>query len=235
MKAGHYIGHELEVFAGAVTWKTYYAAEIRGYLAGDVLEVGAGLGANTQFLKSRQARSWTCLEPDPDLADRMRRRFAADPNLADCQVETATTEDFVGAARFDSIAYIDVLEHILDDRAELERAAGLLRKGGIIVVLAPAHQWLYAPFDRAIGHYRRYDAARLHSCTPIGCSIARTAYLDCAGMLASAVNRVLLKEEAPGLRQILFWDRVLVPLSKVLDRLTFHLLGKTILAVWTKN
>jgi SAM-dependent methyltransferase len=235
MNVQHYAGRELDLFANAVTWKSYYAAEVRAYLCGDVLEVGAGLGINTHFLKSRLAASWTCLEPDPDLADRIRKRFAADPNLADCRVETAATQDLVGDARFDSIAYIDVLEHIADDRAELQRAADLLRTGGRIVVLAPAHQWLYSPFDRSIGHYRRYNASQLRFCTPSGCSIARTAYLDSAGILASGVNCLLVKKDAPSLRQILFWDRVLVPVSKILDRLTFHLVGKTILVLWTKK
>src|SRR5690348_4433627 len=148
MKAGHYIGRELEVFANAINWKTYYAAEVRSYLTGDVLEVGAGLGANTRFLKSPSAISWTCIEPDRALAERMRARFATDPELIDCEVQAATTEGLASGPRFDAIAYIDVLEHIADDQAELERAAGLLRKGGRIVVVAPAHQWLYAPFDQ---------------------------------------------------------------------------------------
>jgi SAM-dependent methyltransferase len=235
MKPRHYIGQELEVFAYAVTWKAYYASEIRTYLAGDVLEVGAGLGANTQLLKSPRAISWTCLEPDEELADRMRERFTTDPNLMNCCVQIGTTEDLGCGQRFDAIAYIDVLEHIADDRAELQRAARLLRKHGKIVVVAPAHQWLYTPFDRAIGHYRRYNAVQLRSCTPAGCTVARISYLDSAGMIASGANRLLLREAVPGLRQILVWDRVLVPLSKILDRFTFHLLGKTILGVWTKN
>src|SRR5713226_3112427 len=164
MKQQNYIGQELEVFANAINWKRYYSVQIRPYLTGDVLEVGAGLGVNTQFLRSPQALSWTCLEPDPDLAERMRARFAANLQLADCRVEAATLEALEPTRRFDAIAYIDVLEHIADDRQELRRAAGLLRSGGRIVVLAPAHQWLYAPFDRAIGHHRRYNTRRLRAC-----------------------------------------------------------------------
>jgi hypothetical protein len=38
----------------------------------------------------------------------------------------------------------------------------------------------------------------------------------------------------PTLPQILFWDRYLVPVSRVLDRLVFHGFGKSILGIWTK-
>ena len=53
--------------------------------------------------------------------------------------------------RFDTILYIDVLEHIDDDLGELARSATHLRPGGHLIVLAPAHQALYSPFDKAIG------------------------------------------------------------------------------------
>jgi len=39
----------------------------------------------------------------------------------------------------------------------------------------------------------------------------------------------------PDIRQILFWDRFLVRLSTLLDRLLMHRVGKSILAVWTKQ
>lgn len=64
-------------------------------------------------------------------------------------------------SRFDTILYIDVLEHIADDRAELVEAARRLNPGGYLVVLSPAHQWLFTAFDAAIGHVRRYTAKSL--------------------------------------------------------------------------
>jgi 2-polyprenyl-3-methyl-5-hydroxy-6-metoxy-1,4-benzoquinol methylase len=230
----HYVGKELDVFAQAIHWKKYWSSQIRPYLAGDILEAGAGLGANTEFLKSSRVSSWTCLEPDPDLADRMRSRLKAQPLLADCRIETGTTGTLGSSFQFDAILYIDVLEHIENDCEEMARASGLLRSGGKIIVLAPAHQWLYTPFDRAIGHFRRYNKATLSACSPADCKIVRLVYLDSAGMLASAANRLFLRQAAPDLKQILLWDRFLVPSSRFLDRLTLHKIGKSILGVWRK-
>jgi SAM-dependent methyltransferase len=232
MTGSHYPGQELDLFAHARNWKGYWSSTIRAYLTGDVLEVGAGLGTNTEFLKSPLSSSWTCLEPDPDLAQSMRERFHMHPLLKDCRVEAGTTETWNSGCRYDAILYIDVLEHIDADRQELARASAWLRPGGRIIVLSPAHQWLYAPFDRSIGHVRRYDKASLAACTPPGCEIERLVYLDSAGMLTSMGNRLFLRQSMPTLKQILFWDRVLVPVSVRLDRLTRHTVGKSVLGVW---
>jgi len=71
-----YLGQELEIFAHAQNWKRYWAAALLPYVRNDVLEVGAGLGANTRLLLSSQPtriRRWVCLEPDPRLLEQLRR------------------------------------------------------------------------------------------------------------------------------------------------------------------
>jgi len=235
MSQPRYPGKELEFFSHARNWKKYWSSLITTYLSGDVLEVGAGIGTNTPYLKSPEVSSWTCLEPDRLLAEKMRAEFSGHALLADCRIEMGTTESARFDRKFDAILYIDTLEHIPDDRAETQRAAQLLRTSGRLIALSPACPWLYSPFDRAIGHVRRYTASSTRSCTPAGCRLHRLMHLDSAGMLASAANRLLLEQSMPTLRQILFWDRCLVPLSRVTDGLTLHTFGKSILAIWIKT
>ena len=67
-----YAGRELELFALATNWKRYVKAEIGKYLAGDVLEIGAGIGGTTLAIHDGSVRRWTCLEPDANLAKRLR-------------------------------------------------------------------------------------------------------------------------------------------------------------------
>jgi hypothetical protein len=57
--------------------------------------------------------------------------------------------------------------------------------------------------------------------------------LDSVGFFASLANRFLLAATMPSTRQIAFWDKVLVPVSRVLDNLTAHKFGKSIVAVWS--
>ena len=73
-----------------------------------------------------------------------------------CQAITGTLASLDPEVKADTILYIDVMEHIAGDRQEMADAAARLRPGGHLIVLSPAHQWLFSPFDEAIGHYRRY-------------------------------------------------------------------------------
>lgn len=134
---------------------------------------------------------------------------------------------------FDAIFYIDVLEHIENDRAEIDAALSKLAAGGVLVVLAPAHQTLYSPFDKAIGHFRRYTAKSLAALAPERASTS--FYLDVVGCAASFANKRLLKQSLPTLSQIKLWDGVMVPLSRLLDPLCFYTLGKTVVVVFKKS
>jgi hypothetical protein len=223
-----YQGKELDVFAHAKTWKNYWQASIQRWVRGDVLEVGAGLGTNTVSLQNCHVHTWHCLEPDPQLARTLAKQVSS---ISCCSVSIGTIAD-CAEDRYDTILYADVLEHIECDRVELAVAAQLLRFNGHLIVLSPAHQFLYSAFDVAIGHHRRYDKASLRLCSPPGCELEAIFYLDVAGMLASVANRLWLSRSTPTRRQIQFWDRCLIPVSRVLDPLLGHRLGKSIVAIW---
>ncbi len=228
-----YIGSELPIFERAVNWKRYVARHVRAYLRGNILEVGAGIGANSRIFCGEEVARWLCLEPDPGLADILRERLGP---TAPFQIRLGTIGDLRAETEaFDAILYLDVLEHIRDDRAELERAIGLLRPGGALIVLAPAHMSLFSEFDAAIGHIRRYTRQTLAKSTPPGSALRTLMYLDSAGLAASAANRLLLRQSRPSLEQVLFWDRFLVRASRLLDPAFRHTLGKSVLAVWTRE
>lgn len=231
----HYPGRELDLFALAHNWKRYFGRRLARWIRGDVLEVGCGIGATTRVLCSEGLRSWVCLEPDAHLLEELRTALAAQPLPLEPRLVEGALEQLSPDERFDTILYIDVLEHIADDRTELEQAAARLRPGGRLLVLSPAHQWLFTPFDRAVGHFRRYHRAGLRELTPAQTDVERIFYLDSAGMLASLANRWLLRAAQPSRRQILFWDRCLVPISRWLDPLGGYRLGKSIVAVWRKQ
>jgi len=229
-----YVGGELDRFAGARRWKAYWASQIEPFVRGEVLEVGAGIGTNTLTLCDPLRHRWTCLEPDPSLADRLRTAIASAPLGSATRVTVGTTRDLQSVPSFDSVLYIDVLEHIEDDREELRRASKLLRPGGHLIVLAPAHQFLYSAFDKAIGHYRRYSRRDLVGTAPSTVSVRRAVYLDAVGLAASLANRLALRQSLPTAAQIQFWDHMIVPVSRLLDPLLAFTLGKTVVVVWAK-
>jgi hypothetical protein len=229
-----YIGTELELFAQAKNWKNYIRFLLRQYIRGDVLEVGAGMGSNTKLLSHSQYSQWLCLEPDFELFQRLEQTIAANA-LINCDAQNGTVDSLNQGQVFDSILYTDVLEHIEDDGTEIIKAAQHLKVDGNLIVLGPAHQWLFTPFDAAIGHYRRYNKPMLKKILPEEIEIIKFVYLDCIGLLASLANKLVLKQSQPTLKQIKIWDQWMVPLSKKLDPATGYRLGKSILLVGRKR
>jgi len=227
-----YVGTELELFRDAVNWKSYVAMQIRPFLGARVLEVGAGIGGTTRFLCTGREERWLCLEPDEAQAEQLQAAAAGGELAPCCEVRAGTVAALGAGDRFDTILYIDVLEHIADDRAELAAAAAHLVRDGKIVVLAPAHPWLFSPFDAAIGHHRRYTKQTLRAAAPAELGCERLRYLDCAGVLASAANRLMMRSELPTPAQLRLWDRALIPVSRFVDSIAGYAIGKSLLGVF---
>jgi SAM-dependent methyltransferase len=232
---GHYAGGELELFAHATNWKRYWASCVKPHIRGDVLEVGAGIGNNTLLLRSATPGRWTCLEPDAKLLARIESDRARGSLPGDVECLCGTLGSLDAHRTFDTILYLDVLEHIPGDSTELHEAAQHLNMDGTLMVLSPAHPAIFSAFDEAVGHYRRYDRASLCAAAPQSLRLVLLAYLDCIGLLASSANRLMLKQSVPTLRQIRLWDRCMIPISRFLDPLFLHRIGKSVLGIWRQS
>ena len=229
-----YVGSELDLFADVWNWKAYWSRQIRPFLRGDILEVGAGIGSNTRFLDPDGGTGrWVCLEPDPELHGLLVKTFAETKPRRAYETVCGTLASLTDQ-QYDTIIYIDVLEHIDNDREELNQAASHLRPGGHLIVLSPAHQRLFSPFDGAIGHFRRYNRPMLRTISPASLRLERMRYLDCTGLILSAANMLLLRQSIPTKAQLRFWDHWIVPISRVLDKLLLYSVGRTIIAVWRR-
>lgn len=227
-----YPGDELTLFQHARNWKAYFSRVIRPFIKGKVLEVGAGIGASTVLLNDGSPASWLLLEPDTGMSTILQDKINAGALPSNCKLQTGLLKD-VGDS-FDTIIYIDVLEHIESDATELEQAATKLNPGGHLIVLSPAFPSLYNPFDKAIGHYRRYSKKRMREITPAALRLLRNRYYDSVGYFAALFNKLLLRKKYPTQKQVLFWDRRMVPVSRVTDKLCFHSFGKSIISTWQK-
>ncbi|MBF0135251.1 MAG: class I SAM-dependent methyltransferase [Magnetococcus sp. DMHC-1] len=228
----HYPGLELDLFAQALNWKKYLTQHMAPEIQGSVLEVGAGTGNTTLHLCNQSISSWTCLEPDPNLLAHLTARIHQGIIPPSCKTLCGTLTDLPPEIRFDRILYVDVLEHIQDDQAELQRACShLTNHQGRLIILSPAHEYLYTPFDAAIGHVRRYDRHTLRALIPPGMVVEKLRYLDSVGLLASLANRLFFRQSMPTIDQIHVWDRLMVPLSRWFDPLLRYRLGKSILLV----
>lgn len=231
-EAFEYSGNELELFATAKNWKQYVASLINPFIKGDVLEAGAGIGSNTAIFFNNNVQSWLLLEPDKNFAANLETMLAQNILPSNCKVFNGFTKEL--KTTFDCIIYIDVIEHIENDKDEITTAIELLNSGGHLIVLSPAHRFLISPFDKAIGHYRRYSKRTLLQLANEKVNPIKVFYADSVGLMASLANKFLLKQSYPTKKQILFWDRFIIPVSMITDHVLFYKAGKTIIAVWKK-
>jgi SAM-dependent methyltransferase len=230
-----YEGGELALFSRATRWKSYWAAKVAAFVRGRVLEVGAGIGSNAEALAMQPAPNWTLLEPDRSLCDRIEERIRTGKLPGRHQVVCGVLEDLPATSVFDTILYIDVLEHIEDDRGEVKQALQRLSTGGHLIVLAPAYQTLFSAFDQSIGHHRRYSRRRLLDLVPVEAQPVAAYYLDSVGVVLSAANRFLLRQAMPTPASIALWDKAVVPLSRFVDPLLGFNAGRSVVVVWSKT
>lgn len=84
---------------------------------------------------------------------------------------------------------LDVLEHV-DDRAALAEVRQALRPGGVIIVIVPAHPWLWSVRDDDAGHLCRYSRRRLRDVVEAaGFRVLDLASFQCLLLPLFAVSR----------------------------------------------
>ena len=118
-----YKGKELDLFAEVLIWKRYWKSAIQEFLGDHILEVGAGLGASIELFSDNSFSKWLGLEPDPDLVALLKERKGRGEFPQWCEFKQGTIRDLADNEQFDTILYVDVLEHIPDDGAEIGQAA----------------------------------------------------------------------------------------------------------------
>ncbi len=107
-----------------------------------ILDLGCGGGHNGELLKRAGAREVVGVELDAAAAAEARTRL---DTVHICDLQHLDPAQ-LGEASFDAILASDVLEHLIDPEALLERVVKRLRPGGIVAVSLPnvAHVWVFA-------------------------------------------------------------------------------------------
>lgn len=229
-----YESPDLALFAKAANWKAYWSGAIRPFIGVRVIEVGAGLGYSTEHMCRGHEHEWCCLDPDPTHVAYLNKRIVDGELPPICKAERGTLADLPIRSGIDTIIYADVLEHIEDDESEMRVAAAHLKTDGHVIVISPAFQFLFSPFDSAVGHYRRYEKHDAKRLTVSGLALHRMFYLDSIGFFLSLMNRLLMRAQMPTAGQIAFWDGMVIPLSKLADHALKSAFGRSIVMIWRK-
>jgi hypothetical protein len=132
------------------------------------------------------------------------------------------------------VAYVNVLEHIEDDRLALQHAYKTLRSNGHLLIFVPALKFLYSELDSKVGHFRRYSKRELiHVVTSAGFNIKSCRYFDVMGVIPWYIAFVLLKQTTTG-TNVTLYDRIVVPVMRHVESLVTPPIGKNLLLVARK-
>ena len=207
--------------------------QLAPYLGERVLEIGSGIGNLTRYLVGRELVVATDLNPRylRILANTFERHTRVRVLPLDLgQFDPAALAEH----RLDTVVCLNVLEHIEDDRTALARLHAALAPGGRLVVLVPAHRWLYGGIDRAVHHHRRYERAELvERLAEAGFRVERAWFFNGLGVLGWYLNSVLLRRtRVPGLQLRL--QNLLVPLLRAESALALPF-GLSVIAVGRKG
>jgi 2-polyprenyl-3-methyl-5-hydroxy-6-metoxy-1,4-benzoquinol methylase len=207
--------------------------QIAEALGDRILEVGSGTGNITQFLCA-SGRQVMATDVVPGYCNILQRSFGGMPNVSigKFDLTAKAPEEFIRHA-FDTVVCLNVLEHIKDDLFALQQMREVLMPGGRLALLVPAHRILYGEFDRAVGHYRRYEKSELTAkLKQTGFRVRNMKFFSFAAVLPWLINGRLLKRDYLPMGQASMANR-LVPLLK-LERLVGPPFGLSLVAIGEK-
>lgn len=226
-----YAGDDLEAMAEAEGYHRWIRDEFAPYLGPRVAEFGAGQGNFSRLLlEVPTIRTLLAVEPCARTHARLAAALVQEPRARVVRgLSTDVAEELEGT--LDAAVYVNVLEHVRDDEGELARARRMLRPGGHLLLFVPALRWLYADFDAAIGHHRRYHRAELAALVRgAGLEVVRSRYFDAAGVLPWLVAMKWLRLPLSP-RSVRLYDRAVVPVMRRAEGLFPPPLGKNLLFV----
>jgi hypothetical protein len=197
-----------------------------------VLDFGAGTGSLAEIFREEYLINPLCLEIDPILAKViLSKGFKVVSSLNQI------------TANISLVYTSNVLEHIENDFRTLIDITKRLTRDAKIAIYVPALPFLFSDLDRKAGHYRRYRKNELiRKVSDAGFKVDSCFYSDSLGIPASILLKLLGYRDKTKLgsgKSLLLYDRIIYPVSQLLDSLGFkYLCGKNLFLfghVNTKN
>ena len=226
---------DLETAGGAENYRDWMLNRFRPYMGQRILDAGAGIGTFTEQLLDREL----VIAADGDevfidvLRQRLGPRLKLDPVMVDL---TGPAIRELAQHRLDTVLCVNVLEHIEDDRAALANFHALLQPGGRLVLLVPAHQFLYGTVDRQLEHCRRYSRRELRrKFEDAGFMVEHLSEMNFIGIAGWFLNNRIQRRDRVSPRHVALYDKWVVPWAERLERVVHPPVGLSIIAVGRKD
>ena len=229
-KQKKYTGWELSLFDRANAFRDYQFNFLKFNITGNVCEVGPGHGVICdRYLKLSQNIS--LYEQSKKLFKFLKKKYKLNSKISVYNKNLKSSKK-----KYDTILYLDVLEHIKQPKKELKNVFRSLKKQGKLILSLPAYQHLFSQFDKDVGHYRRYTLKKfLSEMGGIKHSGLKYYYIDTIGYFLSLTAKIFLKKNYKSNfdKKIRIWN-YLIYISKILDFITMYSFGKTLIIIVQK-
>jgi len=231
-----YVGRDLEAMSFAPNYHRWILQNFSPHIGTRIAEVGAGIGNFSKLLLEKKPEILILLEPSPNLFEELKAKVSADDGILAYNGTLPDYSEKLGAAKLDTIAYVNVLEHIENDREELRLAFTLLQPGGKILIFVPAMQFLYGTFDHAVGHIRRYSESEIfEKLMDAGFKPKYYRYFDSVGVVPWFIAFKILRLHKLSNGMAGNYDKIVVPILRRIEDKFHPLFGKNIIAVGEKE
>jgi glycosyltransferase involved in cell wall biosynthesis len=207
----------LDAVEQAPQFNEWMYESVRPWLGQRVAELGVGRGNLSKHIR----RHGEVLLTDYriDYLTELQRRWSDQGNLRIGKLDMTQREDFEQLREFapDSVVFLNVLEHLEDDRAVLQSLFETVPAGCRIVVLVPYNMKLYSEFDKALGHFRRYSEWELEGkMRDAGLEVENQFFFNKVGVFAWYVANTLGGQKSLKPWQLRIYG-MLTPIFRMLD------------------
>lgn len=200
-----------------------------------ILDVGCGYGNITQFLLD-QRDLVIGLDRSPLMYEEISKRLSGRSNFVPILGDTNDVELLrsLKTYRIETVVCLNVLEHIENDIGALNHYHDVLIDDGKLILLVPAHQFLFGSMDRADGHFRRYTRREVSRKVGLcGFEVLTWKYMNFLGILGWFLNGQIFRRDVIPESQYAAYDR-LVPLLREIETRVRVPIGLSLLFICRK-
>ncbi|MEI9896271.1 MAG: glycosyltransferase [Chthoniobacter sp.] len=208
----------LDALEQAPQFNRWMYESVKPWLGRRVAELGVGRGNLSKHIRSHEQVLLT--DYRLDYLTELHGKWALQKNLQIGKLDMSARADYEQLRAFapDSVVFLNVLEHLEDDRAVLRNLFETVPPGCRVVVLVPYNMKLYSEFDKALGHFRRYAKGELEEkMRAAGLEVEKQFFFNKVGVGAWYVANTLGGQKALKPWQLRLYG-LLTPLFRVLDK-----------------
>ncbi|MBN8565953.1 MAG: class I SAM-dependent methyltransferase [Flavobacteriales bacterium] len=223
----------LHVIEKANKFNRWMYETIKPFCKGKILEIGCGIGNISEFF-IQDSQDIVLSDLRENYLEIVSKKFTNPTikiNLIDPEFDTKYDE-IIGT--FDTVFALNVIEHIEDDKQAIANCKKLLKKGGNLIILVPAYQFLFNNFDKELEHFRRYTRKKIETVIAENhLEIVNSFYFNFIGIIGWYVSGSILKKKTIPENQMGLFN-LLVPVFRWADKIILNKIGLSVICVSKK-